>query len=1086
MPQLPMGPEVSARSTRVGADFLSENASADSFGRASGIGMESVGNAVDKLTDAVVTKIKNDRQQAVAAGVAQSDFGPTLQGIRNNMDPSGAGYHDSVANAYDQYVADNADKFADPEARRAYKERMMAQRPSLLSDASTYEATTAAEYSTTQANSALDTLTNRLSNDPGNFDSLVAQGNDVIDARPNIAPTLKAKMKAAWLNQAAFNSFQGRLNAATSTADLDKMAADLADPKQGWMEKFDPNQYQQMLNTIGTAKNTMNTAATTAANAAIDTLNDRNNGLTMIPPEEITAAQQLVAKTTNPITQAKMARIVRDQRIIAESQGLPPAALRQQINQANINPGVAYPNMPAPVSNAINSATMRFGVSASFLGGTIQKEYGGYLSVPKSNANPKFAPQGVSGNVDLSDVNPEVVDAATQAGELFGQPLQVFSGYRSQAKQDAIRYSGDPNRPGVAKSSYHTKGDALDISTAGMDDVTKGKLTDALVNAGFTGIGEYDTHIHADMRAAIPNSYGVQDGKAWGGWTYLSPEVAKTLAAHGFTPGGSSQSIQRSKPVATPQNIDYGLGNVGGTSSAVGVGQFTEETWLGLMHDGSTATRMGLDITGKSDADLLAMRKDPNVSVMMTAAYAEKNKNAMEQVLGRPVTDPELYMAHFLGSGGAIQLLQAVKNNPNASAADLMPKAAAANHNVFYEKDGTARTAQELYDHISIGFVTDPTQVSYGDNQTRTKIADATEKALKDDPMNYASQQSTQVVAPLTDDPASFAARGQSARAVSDYYSIPVHDMKPFTDDEANQLVKAMQSGTAEDTMAVMSRVAGLGGDMAKAGFAQLGEKDPAIGYAGSLAYNAGNVAAATQIIQGEKIIKENPNYKDALGSDLNTKVAQSFNTALGPALAQIDPSQRQAISDAALAYYVADPTNLGAPFDSGKFSDAVQTVMGGKKDTPAVDNVNGVQTVLPPGVDAPTMNAALNRMTTDDWINMSAQKLPPRDQRGQVLDAPTLADEAKLQFTGNGRYLVQLADGGYAMALPNQAYVFTPDPKALTAIANKPDPTAAAPANNTGTSFQFIYDDNGRWSGPNPNAHYGPDGTWYPGITGK
>lgn len=1083
-----MIPDVSARSTRVAGDFLSENANADSFGRAAGQGMEMVGNAVSKLTDTVITKIKNDRSQAVAAGVAQSDFGPTLQKIRSGMDPSGAGYHDQVANAYDAYVDQNASKFGDGESQREYKQRMMAQRPGLLSDASSYEATRHAEYSTTQANSALDTLTNRLSNDPGNFDNIWNQGNAVIDARPDINPTAKAAMKQAWTNQAAFNVFQGRMNAATSPADLDKMAADLADQKQGWQGRFDPAQYQQTLNQIGAAKNSFNTLATTQANAAIDSLNARNDGQTLIPQPELDAASSLVRQSNNPLVQVKMARIQRDQQIIRETKGLPPSQIRAQNNVANVNPGAAYPGMPQPVSDAINNASSRFGVSASFLGGTVQKEYGGNLTVPKSAASPRFAPQTVNKNVDLSDVKPEVLDAATQAGELYGAPLQIYSGYRSQGHQDAIRNAPgmDPNRPGVAKHSEHTKGDALDISTAGMDDAAKGKLTNALVNSGFTGIGEYDTHIHADMRTTVPNSYGEQNGKAWGGWTYLTPEVAAALNAHGFKSGATSNDIVRTHGVPTPAStIDYGKGN--GASSAVGVGQFTSSTWLGIMKDGSTAQRMGVDISGMSDAQILDMRKDPNVSVMMTAAYAEKNKTTMEQSLGRPVNDGELYLAHFLGSSGAIQLIQAVKNDPTADASKLMPQAAAANHNVFFEKTkghagGRALTAQEVYDNVTLNFATDQTQVAYGDNETRTKIANANEKSLKDDPIKFVSDQGTQTVAPLSDDPASFVARGKTALSTADYYSIPIHDMKPFTDDEANSLVKAMDSGTADDTMSVMSHVAAMGGDMAKQGFAQLGEKDPSIGFAAGLAYGGGNVAAARQIVQGEKVVKDNPGAKASLGDSIDTKVSQAFSSSVGQALNGMNPAERQAAQEAALSYYMGDTNNVGAPFDPNKFDDAVQTVLGGSPKAPIVDSVNGQATVLPQGITGDTMNTALDKMTDNDWVTMSLQKAPPMSVTGERLDASTLADEAKLEFIGAGQYRVKLADNGYAVVAPDQPYIFTPDAKTVSSIAARPDPipygypdpnaprsnvNVVQPSGSTNTMFQFMYDENGRYAKP-------------------
>lgn len=1075
MAQIPVpAPTVSSRSTRPDSnDFLSQNASADSFGAAGARGLQIVGNAVSGLTREVGQQVKQARQEAVAAGVAQSDFGPTLEGIRKATPPSGTGYHDAVLNAYDQYVDTQAAAYDDAEARKQYKTKMMAQRNGIANDAASYEAARGNEYSIDQANKSLDALTTRISQTPQSFDSLVSQGYDVLDARGDINPTLRDAMKTSWLQHGANARFEGMLNAATTPAEADALAADLADPKQGWQDKFDPQQYEVMLNKIGTVRNAMRTAADTNARAALDTIEDRNKGLVPIPPEELDIVQQVVKQSQNPITQSRMARIIRDQDIIDQSKSLPPAELQAQINAANSQPGAAYPGMPPVVSDAINQASSTFGISAAYLGGTINREYGAYLK-SDTKVNKQFTPQAISGNTDLRDLRPEVLNAATVAGENFGAPLQIFSGYRSQGEQDAIIARGDPNRPDVAKDSYHTKGDALDISTAGMSDADKGRLTSSLVDAGFTGIGEYDTHIHADMRSTVPATYGERDGQTWGGWTYLSPAVAQSLAEHGYAPGATADKITRKNAVPTSDSIDYTHGN--DTSSAKGLLQITDDTFVRIMADPARAKRIGVDTTGMSQEDILKLRDDPKISVMAAAALAEKNKADMELVLGRTISDPELYMGHFLGIGGALQLIQAVKNDPNADVTKMMPQAAEANRNVFYNGDKPL-TAQQLYDKIALNFITAPSQVSYGDNQTRQSILDKTTKALKDDPMQFAGTNGVFNVLPLDSDQ-NFAARGQSARAVADFYSIPIKDMKPFTDDEANALVKQMDSGTAEDAMGVMSRVAALGGDMAKSGFTQIGEKDPAMGYAASLAYDRGQVATAEQIVQGNKIIKENPSIKDSIGAT-PADVSKAFQTATGSSLALIDPSSRQAIQDAAFAYYAADAVQGGsAGFDAAKFGDAVQAVMGADNGTEAVAEVNGAPTVLPKDVTAETLNTAINRMTDNDWITLSPQKTAPHTGQGEPLSASVLADEAKLVFIGGGQYRVQLADGGYAVVSPTEAYIFQPDAKTLTQIATRPQAEQERLYGEKG-----IYGSGGRQTrnlfGTGSNGHLDENGRW-------
>jgi hypothetical protein len=56
----------------------------------------------------------------------------------------------------------------------------------------------------------------------------------------------------------------------------------------------------------------------------------------------------------------------------------------------------------------------------------------------------------------------------------------------------------------------------------------------------------------------------------------------------------------------------------------------------------------------------------------------------------------DLYLAHFLGAGGAAKFLKAHDANPNASAASALPGAARANRWVFYNKDGSPRSFAEI------------------------------------------------------------------------------------------------------------------------------------------------------------------------------------------------------------------------------------------------------------------------------------------------------------------------------------------------------------------------------------------------------
>jgi hypothetical protein len=54
-----------------------------------------------------------------------------------------------------------------------------------------------------------------------------------------------------------------------------------------------------------------------------------------------------------------------------------------------------------------------------------------------------------------------------------------------------------------------------------------------------------------------------------------------------------------------------------------------------------------------------------------------------------------------MGVGGAGKLISGAEDNPQASAARMCPNAAAANHSIFYDRSGRARSVSEVYSVLS-------------------------------------------------------------------------------------------------------------------------------------------------------------------------------------------------------------------------------------------------------------------------------------------------------------------------------------------------------------------------------------------------
>ena len=449
------------------------------------------------------------------------------------------------------------------------------------------------------------------------------------------------------------------------------------------------------------------------------------------------------------------------------------------------------------------------------------------------------------------------------------------------------------------------------------------------------------------------------------------------------------------------------------TSSATGLTQFTDGTFLGLVKDPRNAARMGIDVAGKSDAEILELRKDPDISIMAAAAYGEANKRYLENTLGRNVNNAEVYMAHFLGPQGAAELLNAMKTNPSGAAATVLPKAAAANHNVFFKDNNKPKSVNEVYNEISRTFTADPSQVQYGDAKTLGAIQAETEKQLDTDPMKFAQESGKFDVQDLTT-PESYALRGNTARAAANYYTIPQDEFKPLTGPEVDQIATKIASGTTDEALAIMANIQGMGGEIAQAAFKQIGEKDKVYAYAAGLASEGGSVPAASDVIRGRKRLEDNPAIKQTLGEDTG-EVSNMFNKITGGSLFDVAADQRQAIQDAALAHYAETYLSRGGTgLNEAKFAESVNAVMGGTTGAPVLANVNGAPTVLPPGVTGDAMNTALDNMAIEDWIALSPQKTAPMYATGEIADPSELANEAQLRSVGGGQYKVMLDDGTF------------------------------------------------------------------------
>lgn len=146
------------------------------------------------------------------------------------------------------------------------------------------------------------------------------------------------------------------------------------------------------------------------------------------------------------------------------------------------------------------------------------------------------------------------------------------------------------------------------------------------------------------------------------------------------------------------------------SSSASGLYQFLDQSWLGVVKqhgaehgfgwaaDAITAKKGGgFTVDPSLRQAVMSLRDQPGPSALMAASYAADNASNLSQSLGRQVNGTDLYMAHFLGLGGATKFLRAQCTNGSACAATMFPQEARANRSIFYGKDGSPRTLDQVY-----------------------------------------------------------------------------------------------------------------------------------------------------------------------------------------------------------------------------------------------------------------------------------------------------------------------------------------------------------------------------------------------------
>jgi hypothetical protein len=223
-------------------------------------------------------------------------------------------------------------------------------------------------------------------------------------------------------------------------------------------------------------------------------------------------------------------------------------------------------------------------------------------------------------------------------------------------------------------------------------------------------------------------SVDTSNATATAGVDSLRAQIAGAIKQAADTTGTSFEYLLSTAKMESNFNPKAGAS----TSSAHGLFQFIDQTWLGTVKEAGALlgySQYADAITKSSSGSysvsnpaartaIMKLRDDPAASSAMAGVLTRSNSFKLTGAIGRRPTDSELYMAHFMGVGGAAKLISNAEDNPQASGARLFPNAAAANRSIFYDSTGRARSVSEVYSVLTSRYA-----VAANSPATRTAMA---------------------------------------------------------------------------------------------------------------------------------------------------------------------------------------------------------------------------------------------------------------------------------------------------------------------------------------------------------------------------
>lgn len=218
------------------------------------------------------------------------------------------------------------------------------------------------------------------------------------------------------------------------------------------------------------------------------------------------------------------------------------------------------------------------------------------------------------------------------------------------------------------------------------------------------------------------NSLPQPTGNNWEGMKAMYQAVARMTGVDVGTLAAITAIESGFNPEARPMTKRGEL-----LSSATGLFQFTAGTWADMMK--KYGAKYGIAPNTPPT--------DPRANALLGAEFTKQNINTLKSKLKKSITNTDVYMAHFLGAGGATQFLN---SDPSSVGEQMMPDAAKANPFIFRDKNtGEPRTFAEIYRLFNMKM--DRETAKYGVNDVSGGTSDVPGK--KDQPTTQSATQDT-------------------------------------------------------------------------------------------------------------------------------------------------------------------------------------------------------------------------------------------------------------------------------------------------------------------------------------------------------